>query len=245
MNVFSPGWITSILVLFGLAVSSFVVVFYAPSVQASPWDQTYSATCFNRWIYTAVSRLNSYNGSAAWNRNKPYRINRYGLWHGRSSYSNYAPDRFHLYKNRYHWMWDHYPYSAYSGWRVKEWNYARVPALRSYVLRCLKQYAPRVRTPTVRTPTVTRHPPRVRTPVRYVYYHQPKYGGYHRLDRCYYWGKYCNGWYAANAWCKWAGFRGVYTYRLQNNIGATRIIGSNQVCSHRGCDGFAWIRCRR
>lgn len=107
----------------------------------NPWDTAQGQGCFEQWIAYAMSRLNSYNGSANFNACKPYLINKYGIWEGRGGQSfcfisASAPDSFSQYNNnKYWWIWDHYVPNPY--WQVAEWNGAQIEGVRTYVTRCL------------------------------------------------------------------------------------------------------------
>lgn len=72
---------------------------------------------------------------------------------------------------------------------------------------------------------------------------RPSYRGY-RLDWCYRWGTSC-GRPPANTFCKRMGYRGVLAYKIQHDIGLTRIIGTGQICRFPYCDGFRWVKCYR
>lgn len=65
-----------------------------------------------------------------------------------------------------------------------------------------------------------------------------------RLDWCYSFGSNC-GVAAAEAFCRYQGYRGVDGYEKAGSVGPTRTIGSKQNCDNwNNCDGFSFIGCR-
>jgi hypothetical protein len=113
----------------------------APPGAGNPWDSPVGKNCFERWISEAMSKVNSYNGTQAFNNNKPYRINQYGLLEGKSFHSVAAPDNFRDYNfNKYWYMWDWWnTWSSITGWPDNNWDGAGVPPLRSFVNECIAQ----------------------------------------------------------------------------------------------------------
>lgn len=70
------------------------------------------------------------------------------------------------------------------------------------------------------------------------YHENPMYRGL-RLDFCRHWGSEC-GWPAAESFC----VNGLATnWAVADDVGPTRIIGTNQVCPDGSCDGFRFISC--
>ncbi len=109
-----------------------------PDAGKAPWDQSRTVKCFNEWISVATYRLNTYNDGKRWNKDKPFYFNRYGVASNQTHYTGQEPADYKLYENRYHWMWDHYPYYKGKGWTDEDWNKAFVPPMKLYVGLCLQ-----------------------------------------------------------------------------------------------------------
>ena len=71
----------------------------------------------------------------------------------------------------------------------------------------------------------------------------PRYAGY-RVDFCLNKNKQC-GKQAAWSFCRRIGFMDVQSFKEQLHIGATRTIGSQELCFGQSCKGFANIICKR
>ena len=80
----------------------------------------------------------------------------------------------------------------------------------------------------------------IKKPLRRTY-NKPYYKGY-RLDWCNTWANDC-GTKAADAYCRYRGYRKAYDIRKDDNIGSTKLIGTGQRCTHPNCDGFKYITC--
>ena len=109
---------------------------------ADPWDTPEGQACFDEYIRTVEERMNRWNGDQGvyknWNLSKPYRINEYGIVASQTERSVGPPDVFGRYKNRYHFMWDHWNKPAGS-WNKAWLDGANIPGIREFVLDCLRR----------------------------------------------------------------------------------------------------------
>jgi hypothetical protein len=109
---------------------------------ADPWDTPEGQACFDEYIRTVEERMNRWNGDQGvyknWNLSKPYRINEYGIVASLTERSVGPPDVFGRYKNRYHFMWDHWNKPAGS-WNKAWLDGANIPGIREFVLDCLRR----------------------------------------------------------------------------------------------------------
>lgn len=71
----------------------------------------------------------------------------------------------------------------------------------------------------------------------------PRYAGF-RVDWCLKKGVQC-GRQAAWSFCRRIGFLDVKQYKMQKHIGATKTIGSEELCFGQECRGFSKIICHR
>ena len=71
----------------------------------------------------------------------------------------------------------------------------------------------------------------------------PKISGV-ALDWCKTWGQGC-GKPAADYFCKKRGYDRATIFRIEKDIGYTRIIKSGQICNSPGCDSFKFIQCKK
>lgn len=78
---------------------------------------------------------------------------------------------------------------------------------------------------------------------RTAHYRKPKIDGY-RLDWCYKWAEDC-GRRAANRFCRRKGHYYEVGFRIDANIGRTKILSSGRICRQDSCDGFKYVRCRK
>lgn len=112
---------------------------------AAPWATAKGRACFQRWVDDTTHKLNGHRGSAAFDRRKPWRINRYGLFIGRSMASVAPPDDWgaaDVNRDRFAWMWKHMTFEG------RTWYFGRtyrdigrgVPliGLRYYVRHCMR-----------------------------------------------------------------------------------------------------------
>lgn len=74
-------------------------------------------------------------------------------------------------------------------------------------------------------------------------YANPRFNDY-RLDWCYDKNKGC-GARAANSFCSRMGYMRAKTYAKETQIGATKSIGSQELCFGNQCNGFKMIICSR
>lgn len=72
-------------------------------------------------------------------------------------------------------------------------------------------------------------------------YNHPKVKG-QALDYCKKWGQGC-GRPAADAYCRFKGYRRALRHRVKQNAPPTRIISSGQICNAPGCDRIDWVAC--
>ena len=73
-------------------------------------------------------------------------------------------------------------------------------------------------------------------------FNKPKYKG-KRLDWCLAWSKQC-GKPAADAYCEFKGYNTSTGFAIANDVGNTRLIGTNEVCTEPFCDGFKFVTCK-
>jgi hypothetical protein len=118
----------------------FAVLAPSPAVGQDPWEDPWGPYCFELWISESMARLNGFDGTPEFNSRKPWRINQYGMFLGRDSWSNYEPDRWDQYdRNKYWWIWDHYTaYNPVTGWNDWIWRDAGVELIRTAVPRCIE-----------------------------------------------------------------------------------------------------------
>lgn len=76
---------------------------------------------------------------------------------------------------------------------------------------------------------------------KYRVYTEPQIGRY-RVDWCFALNEAC-GRMAADQFCQLKGFRKARDYKIEHNIGLSIIMSNRQICRHKDCDGFKWIRC--
>ncbi len=110
------------------------------AVDNPPYATGQGAGCIGLWISEVEQRLNSFQGTAGFVSNKPYRVNRFGFIFGKNASSNYAPDNWGEFgAERYAYMWN-YLYTSleeYPQWRSQDYNLAGVPGLHNFVTQCL------------------------------------------------------------------------------------------------------------
>jgi hypothetical protein len=105
-----------------------------------PWETPKGVACIDKWIATAMAKLNKHAGSPGFNARKPWSINQYGAVVGGGISSAGAPDNFpHFNNNKYYWMWAHYKATEPSEWTAAEWRAAAIPPLQSFVLACIEK----------------------------------------------------------------------------------------------------------
>jgi hypothetical protein len=79
--------------------------------------------------------------------------------------------------------------------------------------------------------------------INYQRFSYPKYNGV-ALDFCYTFGKNC-GQKVANEFCKFKGYKDVYRFKKENNVGYTIIMRTGQFCKADFCSSFKYIDCRK
>lgn len=72
-------------------------------------------------------------------------------------------------------------------------------------------------------------------------YNNPKINGY-ALDCCRSWAKDC-GKPAADAYCRWKGYKGALRFSVKEDSPPTRVIGSGEICNQPFCDRITFVAC--
>lgn len=71
----------------------------------------------------------------------------------------------------------------------------------------------------------------------------PRYSDY-RVDWCYNEHNHCGKW-AADSFCSRMGYMQAKNFVKETKIGATKTIGSQELCFGSDCEAFKWIICSR
>ena len=110
------------------------------SLAAQPWETSAGRACIDSYAREVGNRLNSYNGSDEFNARKSWFINQWGVLNGNRRFgptSTAAPDDFHRYRDKYHYMW-FYWHVPNGYWKKPDWRAAGVPHIRPYVAACVR-----------------------------------------------------------------------------------------------------------
>lgn len=138
------------------------------------------------------------------------------------------------------------------GWAIPEWNKARVPSLREFVVDCMEDVKDTRMYP---MPGWRGHNPWswwYETAPKFYWeddknnkvFSMPRYRRY-LLDYCARQNKQC-GDVVALRYCRLRGYERVVAFEKAPNVKKrTRHIASHYICKQKHCDGFAFIHCQR